>query len=103
MRKFYGGIDNLLVISVGNEKAYEAIDGTIYEEPQNWTELMAIVNELHKNPDDNPFEWVSIDTIDNVIPMAEKEVIRLHTKEFKEVPKSFNSCFGGLIPSPFLQ
>lgn len=103
VRQFYGGLDNLLIVSVGNEKAYEAIDGAVYVEPQNWTELMDIVNELSKNPEDNPFDWVSFDTIDQIIPMAEKEVMRLHAKEYKEMPKTFNASFGGLIPSPLSQ
>lgn len=94
-REIYGSIDKLLIVSIGKEKAYEAIDGAIYEEPQNWQELMAIVDELANNIDKYDFDLVSFDTIDEIIPMAEAEVMRLHTVAYKEVPKSFNACFGG--------
>ena len=33
-REIYGDIGKLLIVSVGKEKAYEAIDGAIYEEPK---------------------------------------------------------------------
>lgn len=98
-REIYGDIEKLLIVSIGKEKAYEAIDNSIYEEPQDWTELIEIVDELIDNADSYDFDIVSFDTIDEIIPMAEAEVIRMHTRTYKEVPKSFNSCFGGLIAS----
>lgn len=91
--ELYGGIDKLLILSIKNEKAYEAIDGAIYEEPQNWSELIKVVKEFVKG--DHDFKMLSFDTIDELIELATQEVIRLHTKEYKEVPKSFNSAFGG--------
>ena len=94
-KDIYGDIDKLLIVSVGKEKAYEAIDNAIYEEPQNWQELMDIVDELIKNEDKYDFDIVSFDTIDEIIPMAEEEVMRMHTIAYKETPKSFNSAFGG--------
>jgi len=99
--ELYGGIDKLLMLSLKNEKAYEAINGAIYEEPQTWKELTDIVKEFVKG--EHEFKMLSFDTIDELVEMAQDEVIRLHTVKFKEVPKSFNSCFGGLIPSPSYQ
>ena len=93
-KEIYGDIEKLLIVSIGKEKAYEAIDGAVYEEPQNWTELMEIVDDLVENYEEYDFDMVSFDTIDEIIPMAEEEVIRLHTVAYKEVPKSFNACFG---------
>lgn len=94
-QEIYGDIEKLLIISIGKEKAYEAIDGAVYEEPQNWEELMEIVDKLVNNIDEYDFDMVSFDTIDEIIPMVEQEVIRLHTIAYKEVPKGFNACFGG--------
>ena len=91
--ELYGGIDKLLMLSLRNEKAYEAINGAIYEEPQNLKELMDIVREFVKG--EHSFNMLSFDTIDELIEMAQEEVIRLHTVKYKEVPKSFNACFGG--------
>lgn len=93
-KEVYGSIDKLLMVSIGKEKAYEAIHGAVYEEPQNWTELMELVDELVDNIDKYDFDMVSFDTIDEIIPMAEQEVMRLHTVAYKEVPKTFNACFG---------
>lgn len=93
-KEIYGDIEKLLIVSIGKEKAYEAIDGAIYEAPQNWGELMDIVDSLVDNVDEYGFDMVSFDTIDEIIPMAEEEVVRLHTVAYKEVPKSFNACFG---------
>lgn len=91
--ELYGGIDKLLILSIKNEKAYEAIDGAIYEEPQTWGEVMKVVDEFVKG--DHDFKMLSFDTIDELIELATQEVIKLHTKEYKEIPKSFNACFGG--------
>jgi len=90
--ELYGGIDKLLILSIKNEKAYEAIDGAVYEEPQSWSELMGLVDDFVKG--DHDFKMLSFDTIDELVELATQEVIRLHTKEYKEVPKSFNACFG---------
>jgi len=94
----YGGLDKLLILSLKNEKAYEAINGAKFEEPQTWTELMGYVDDFVKG--EHEYRMLSFDTIDELIDMAVQEVIRLHTKEYKEVPKSFNSTFGGLVFSP---
>lgn len=99
--ELYGGIDKLLMLSLRNEKAHEAINGAIYEEPQNWKELIDVVKEFVKGEHD--FKMLSFDTIDELIEMAQEEVIRLHTVKYKEVPKSFNACFGGLVLSPLCQ
>lgn len=90
--ELYGGTENLLMLSLRNEKAYEAINGAVYEEPQTWVELMDIVKEFVAG--EHKFKMLSIDTIDELIEMATAEVIRLHTVQYKEVPKSFNSSHG---------
>lgn len=91
--ELYGSIDKVLMLSIKNEKAFEAINGAVYEEPQTWLELMENVKEFvaggHK------FRMLSFDTIDELMDLAMAEVIRLHTIEHKEVPKGFNACFGG--------
>lgn len=91
--KIFGSKEKALVVSCGNENAVEGISGAISENVSNWKELMEVVSILVK--DNQGFDIVSFDTIDQIIPMAEAEVIRLHTVKYKEVPKSFNSCFGG--------
>jgi hypothetical protein len=95
-KEIYGGINNLLVISIGDEDGYSALDGLIYENPMSWKEFVAIVDELVKNADENPFKIVSIDTIDELVTFAEKETIRLSNIEnpTKQV-QTVNAAFGG--------
>ena len=91
--ELYGSIERVLMLSLRNEKAHEAINGAVFEEPQTWKELMDITKEFVKGGHD--FKMLSFDTIDELIEMAQEEVIRLHTVKYKEVPKSFNASFGG--------
>ena len=89
----YGNIENLLCISMGKEKGHKAIQGLLYEEPQNWSEFVAIVDELIQKPDENNFKMISVDTIDELIKMATKEVIRLSRVETGKVCKSLLDSF----------
>jgi len=91
----YGDIDKLLLISLGDEDGFHAIDGLVYENPMTWKEFVAIVDELVKNPDDNEFKMIAIDTIDELVNMAIKEVIRMHKVEKQTDCKSINEAFGG--------
>ncbi len=94
-KTYYGNIEALLCISMGKEKGHKAIQGLLYEEPQNWSEFVAIVDELIQNPDENPYKIVSIDTIDELVKMATKEIIRLSRVETGKVCKSLLDSFGG--------
>jgi len=89
----YGSREKLLMISIKNERAYEGKSGIMYEEPQTWKELMNIINSLLK--DTEGYDVVSFDVMDWIIPLGEEEIMRQHTVETKQKPKSFNSCFGG--------
>lgn len=88
-------LDDLLVISVGDEDGFHAIDGLIFENPMKWNEFVKIVDELVLNPDEQPFKFVCIDTIDELINLGIAEVLRLHKLEKGDVPKSINDAFGG--------
>lgn len=90
------GLDKLLCISVGSEDGHMIVDNMPHETPQTWKEFVAIVDELVLHPEENPFKFVSIDTIDEMVNLATKEVFRLHQIEKKEVCNSLNSAFGGL-------
>lgn len=95
--EIYGDVEKLLIVSLGKEKAYEAIDGAMFEEPKNWKEVIETADEMIRMIKDGEwdFDLVSWDTIDELLPIMEEEVIRLHTISYKEKPKGFNACFGG--------
>lgn len=94
-REVYGNIEDLLLISIGNEDGYHAIDGVLHEDPQTWGDLVKIIDELVRNPDENDFKMIAFDTIDEFVALASKEVLRLHLKEKGEKCKSVNDAFGG--------
>jgi len=95
-KEIYGNIDNLLLISIGDEDGFSGLDGIMLENPMNWKEFVALVDELVKNPEENPYKIISIDTIDELVSLAEKETIRLSNIEnpTKQV-KTINAAFGG--------
>jgi hypothetical protein len=95
-KDIYGSINNLLVISIGDEDGYSALDGLIYENPTSWKEFVAVIDELVKNSDENPYKIISIDTIDELVDLAERETIRQSNIEnpTKQV-QTVNAAFGG--------
>lgn len=94
IKEEYGDLNNGLLIAVGDEIGYNALDGLVYAEAQNWSELIKIVDELEENKADNNFKLVGLDTADEMIKLAKEEVKRLH-KKVKGTSAEFNACFGG--------
>lgn len=94
MMKLYGDPSYGLELSIGNERGYKAIDGMVYDEAPTWSELMEIVDDLVENKDDNNFKFICFDTVDELIELAKKEVVRLDYRDSGEKRK-FNACFGG--------
>lgn len=96
-KEHYGDIESILLISVGDEDGYKTIDGILCEAPKTWKELVKVVDELVKNPEENDFKAIALDTIDEVVKLAEIEVKRLHKIDKGTEAKSINDCFGGLV------
>lgn len=94
MMKLYGDPSYGLELSVGNERGFKAIDGMVYDEAPNWETLIEIVDDLIENKADNHFKFICFDTVDELVEIAKKEVIRLDKKKTGTL-HSFNACFGG--------
>ena len=94
MQRLYGDYSYGLELSIGNERGYKAIDGLVYDEAPNWSTLVEIVDDLIENKSDNNFKFICFDTVDELVEIAKKEVIRLDYKETGTKHK-FNGCFGG--------
>lgn len=94
-KALYGTLDALLSISIGDEDGYSAINGLVYEAPQNWKEFVAIVDELVGQPDENNFRMISVDTIDELVDIGCKEVMRLSTIDTGKKCTSINDAYGG--------
>lgn len=94
MMALYGDPSFGLELSVGNERGFKALDGMVYDEAPDWATLMEIVDDLIENKEDNHFKFVCIDTVDELVSIAKKEVIRLDYRKTGE-RHEFNACFGG--------
>lgn len=90
----YGDLEKGLLIAVGDEIGYQALDGLVYAETPTWADIVEVVNDLVENKSDNNFEIVGIDTADEMIKLAKEEVKRIHKKQ-KGSSAEFNACLGG--------
>lgn len=94
MMKLYGDPSYGLELSVGNERGYKALDGMVYDEAPDWGTLMEIAEDLIENKADNNFKFICFDTVDELVEIAKKEVVRLDYKKTGE-RHEFNACLGG--------
>lgn len=94
VKKQYGDLSKGLLIAIGNEIGYQALDGLVYAETPTWADLMEVVDDLVENKADNDFQIIGLDTADELIKLAKQEVVRLHKKKTGNVVE-FNAAFGG--------
>lgn len=94
MMKLYGDPSYGLELSIGNERGYKALDGMVYDEAPDWATLIEIVEDLIENKADNNFKFICFDTVDELVEIAKKEVVRLDYRKTGE-RHEFNACLGG--------
>jgi hypothetical protein len=92
--KLYGDLSYGLLLEIGNEEGQKAIDGVVYDIVPDWMTLSEIVDDLIENKEDNNFKFIAFDTVDELIKIGQREVIRLDYKKSGE-RHEFNACFGG--------
>lgn len=92
--ELYKDMDCGLLISCGNERGYSALDSLVYVDCPEWSALMEVVDELVENKAENKFKLLAFDTVDELVSMAQREVIRLEYRKSGE-RKEFNACLGG--------
>lgn len=90
----YGNLDKGVLLSLGNEIGYQALDGLNYVECPDWASLVEAIDDLIENKAEYGMELVCFDTVDEWIVLAKEEVKRLH-KKAKGTAAEFNACFGG--------
>jgi len=95
--EFSGDLSRGLLLSLGQETGYTAIDGIYAEHIPNWESLVEMVDELVSNKKDNNFELIAFDTVDEFMQMATKETLAEHVRQKGgDVDKlSINSVLGG--------
>ena len=92
--KLYGDLSYGLLLEIGNEEGQKAIDGVVYDTVPDWSTLNEIVDDLIENKEDNHFKFIAFDTVDELIKIGQREIIRLDYRKTGE-RHEFNACFGG--------
>lgn len=92
----YGDAEKGLLVGLGAEVGYSILDNLNATQIEDWRELEELkkwlIGEKGKEHD---IQIVGFDVIDELMPMAEDEIIRLSKIETGKPCKSFNSAFGG--------
>lgn len=93
------------LISFGDEEGYHALDGLQVERAKKWSApydeetdergFIQIVDDIIENNDEYGLKGVCFDTLDTMVEVATKEVLRQHKIEKGTVCKSLNDAFGG--------
>lgn len=88
-----------LHLDIGKENGAEAIEGIITEPVKDWQKFDEVITDIvnNKSTDYPNLQSVIIDTYDQLMEIAEVEVVRMHNRENSDKPKitSINSRYGG--------
>lgn len=95
LEKFNGNAEKGLLIGIGAEMGYSILDNLNATQIENWSELEELKEWLiEEKGKEHDIEIVGFDVVDELIPIAEEEIMRLSRKAGKPC-KSFNGAFGG--------
>ena len=93
----YGDPECGLLIGLGAEAGYSILDNLNVTQCENWKDLKELkkwlINEKGK---EHNIKMIAFDVVEELLPMAEQEVIRMSNAEGKATT-TFNGSFGGLI------
>ena len=91
-----GDAEQGLLLAIGKEKGYKALDNIQAIDIESWKDFESIIKELVTGKDkEHNIKYVFIDTYDELVPLAEKEICRLSQIATGKVCKTLNSAFGG--------
>lgn len=92
----YGDPERGLLVGLGAEIGYNLLDDLNRTHVETWQELVDLKNWLIKQKGkEHNIEMIAFDVVDEMIPIVEKEVIRLSTIDTKKPCKSINAAYGG--------
>lgn len=93
----YGDASRGLLVGIGAEVGYGILDNLNATQVEEWEDLEDLKEWLiEEKGKEHNIEMVAFDVIDELIPMAEDEIIAMSRRETGKPCKSFNSAFGGL-------
>lgn len=95
----YGDAKHGLLISIGQEIGYRSLDNLFVFDTPTWSEIVEVVDDLtsEEGKAENEIKIIALDTVDQLVEIAEKEVLRLHRLQKPENSSSvtINSALGG--------
>lgn len=92
----FGDPEKGLLIGFGAEVGYELLDNLNSVQVENYADFKELVTWLiTQKGKEHDIRMVAFDTVDELLPIFEKEVCRLSTIETKKPCKSLNAAFGG--------
>lgn len=97
-------LDEMILISCGNEQGFHALDGIQYEEVLKFNKkedsngergFVQVVDDIVKHYKEYGIKMVVIDTLDTLYDIGTEQVIKEHLQQTGKPCKSLNDCFGG--------
>lgn len=84
--------DSVLILSIGNETGTEALPNAATAEIENWSDFEDAINFLLN--EEHNFNHVSIDTINELVKLSQREIERQYYKETGEF-KNISATYSG--------
>lgn len=92
----YGDPEKAMLVGLGAEIGYNLLDNLNSTHIETYQELIELKNWLIKQKGkEHNIEMVAFDVAEELIPIIEKEVIRLSVIDTKKSCKSINAAYGG--------
>ena len=95
------GDEGYIALDIGKEDGHDAINGIVSEKIPDWAKFKEFCDDVIENKltDYKDLRVVVLDTFDQLLEIAEPEVIRMHNRANPDKPKitSIKAAFGGLM------
>ena len=94
--KLYKTPEAGLLLAVGKEKGYKALDNIQALDVEDWSEFQEAVEDLIENRDEyKDIKMICIDTLDELVELAEKQTIVYSNRTTNKKVTTLNAALGG--------
>ena len=95
------GDEGYIALDIGKEDGHDAINGIVSEKIPDWAKFKEFCDDVIENKltDYKELRVIVLDTFDQLLEIAEPEVIRMHNRANPDKPKitSIKAAFGGFM------
>jgi len=91
----YGDAKHGLLVGIGNETGHKALSRLYAVETNDWSEFVSLIDDLVENPDDNEFNLIGLDTVDQLVDIAIERTLLVHFKRKSQKVETINQALGG--------